>query len=94
MGTSTVYPTCVHPQWQTVRPTSSTTLAVTVSLSTEDSDEDVFFHMDDVVGEDFTEGPEIELDIEQAPKGPHAPNVVRAQRWTLAHLAARDTNGF
>ena len=50
--------------------------------------------MDDVVGEDFTEGPEIELDIEQAPKGPHAPNVVRAYRWTLAHLAARDANGF
>ena len=46
-------------------------------ITTEDSDEDVFFHMEDVGGEDLTEGTEIEFDIEQAPKGPRATNVVR-----------------
>ena len=47
-------------------------------IETEDADEDVFFHMEDVGGEDLTEGTEIEFDIEQAPKGPRAKNVVRA----------------
>ena len=46
-------------------------------IETEDSDDDVFFHMEDVGGEDLTEGTEIEFDIEQAPKGPRATNVVR-----------------
>ncbi len=47
-------------------------------IDTEDSDDDVFFHMEDVGGEDLTEGTEIEFDIEQAPKGPRATNVVRS----------------
>ncbi|MGM0591146.1 MAG: cold-shock protein [Halobacteriota archaeon] len=47
-------------------------------ISTDDSDDDVFFHMEDVGGEDLTEGTEIDFDIEQAPKGPRATNVVRA----------------
>ncbi len=47
-------------------------------ISTDDADDDVFFHMEDVGGEDLTEGTEIEFDIEQAPKGPRATNVVRA----------------
>ena len=46
-------------------------------ISTDDADDDVFFHMEDVGGEDLTEGTEIEFDIEQAPKGPRATNVVR-----------------
>ena len=46
-------------------------------IETEDADEDVFFHMEDVGGEDLTEGTEIEFDIEQADKGPRATNVVR-----------------
>ncbi|MFP4218305.1 MAG: cold-shock protein [Salinarchaeum sp.] len=46
-------------------------------ISTADSEEDVFFHMEDVGGEDLTEGTELEFDIEQAPKGPRATNVVR-----------------
>jgi len=46
-------------------------------ITTEDSDDDVFFHMDDVGGEDLTEGQEVEFDIEQAPKGPRAQNLVR-----------------
>jgi CspA family cold shock protein len=46
-------------------------------IATEDSDEDVFFHMEDVGGEDLTEGTDLEFDIEQAEKGPRATNVVR-----------------
>jgi len=46
-------------------------------ISTDDSDDDVFFHMEDVGGEDLTEGEEIDFDIEQSPKGPRATNVVR-----------------
>ncbi|MFB6269049.1 MAG: cold-shock protein [Halobacterium sp.] len=43
-----------------------------------DDGEDVFFHMEDVGGEDLVEGTALEFDIEQAPKGPRATNVVRA----------------
>jgi CspA family cold shock protein len=46
-------------------------------IETEDADEDVFFHMEDVGGPDLEEGQEIEFDIEQAPKGPRATNVTR-----------------
>jgi CspA family cold shock protein len=46
-------------------------------IDTDDSEEDVFFHMEDVGGEDLTEGTDIEFDIEQAPKGPRATNVTR-----------------
>ncbi len=46
-------------------------------IETEDSDDDVFFHMEDVGGPDLEEGQDIEFDIEQAPKGPRATNLVR-----------------
>jgi CspA family cold shock protein len=46
-------------------------------ISTEDADEDVFFHMEDIGGPDLEEDQELEFDIEQAPKGPRATNVVR-----------------
>jgi len=46
-------------------------------ISTEDSDDDVFFHMEDVGGPDLEEGQDVDFDIEQAPKGPRATNVVR-----------------
>jgi CspA family cold shock protein len=46
-------------------------------ISTEDADEDVFFHMEDVGGPDLEEGQDIDFDIEDAPKGPRATNVVR-----------------
>ena len=47
-------------------------------VSTEDTDEDVFFHIEDVGGPDLEEGQDIEFDIEQAPKGPRVTNVVHA----------------
>jgi CspA family cold shock protein len=46
-------------------------------ISTDDSEEDVFFHMEDIGGPDIQEGEEIEFEIEQAEKGPRATNVVR-----------------
>ncbi len=46
-------------------------------ISTEDEDDDVFFHMEDVGGPDLEEGQELEFDIESSPKGPRATNVVR-----------------
>lgn len=47
-------------------------------IDTEDSEQDVFFHMEDVGGEDLEEGEEVEFTIEEAEKGPRATNVVRA----------------
>ena len=46
-------------------------------IETEDADEDVFFHMEDVGGPDLEEGQELEFDIEQADKGPRANTVER-----------------
>jgi CspA family cold shock protein len=46
-------------------------------ISTDDADDDVFFHMEDVGGPDLEEGQEIEFDIEEAEKGPRATNVTR-----------------
>jgi CspA family cold shock protein len=46
-------------------------------ISTDDSDDDVFFHMDDIGGEDLEEGQELEFSIESSPKGPRAANVTR-----------------
>ena len=43
----------------------------------EDADEDVFFHMEDVGGPDLEEGQEVEFDIEEAEKGPRAKNLQR-----------------
>ena len=46
-------------------------------IETDESDEDVFFHMEDVGGPDLEEGEEVEFDIEQAEKGPRATNLER-----------------
>ena len=46
-------------------------------IKTDDSDEDVFFHMEDVGGPDLEEGQEVEFDIQQADKGPRATNLER-----------------
>lgn len=46
-------------------------------IETDDEDEDIFFHMEDVGGPDLQEGQEVEFEIEQAEKGPRAKNVTR-----------------
>jgi CspA family cold shock protein len=46
-------------------------------IETEETDEDVFFHMEDVGGPDLEEGQEVEFDIEDAEKGPRATDVTR-----------------
>jgi len=46
-------------------------------IETDDADEDVFFHMEDVGGPDLEEGQDVEFEIEDAPKGPRATNLTR-----------------
>ncbi|MDH5020695.1 cold-shock protein [Halobacterium rubrum] len=46
-------------------------------IETEDADDDVFFHMEDVGGADLEEGQEVEFDIEESEKGPRATNLTR-----------------
>jgi CspA family cold shock protein len=46
-------------------------------IETDEADEDVFFHMEDVGGPDLEEGQEVEFDIEAADKGPRAANLER-----------------
>ena len=46
-------------------------------IETDDADEDVFFHMEDVGGPDLEEGQELEFEIVQADKGPRATDVER-----------------
>lgn len=46
-------------------------------IETPETDEDVFFHMEDIGGPDLEEGQEVAFDIELADKGPRAKNVVR-----------------
>ncbi len=44
---------------------------------TDEDDDDVFFHMEDVGGADLEEGEEVEFEVEEADKGPRAVNVER-----------------
>jgi len=46
-------------------------------IDTEDADEDVFFHMEDVGGPDLEEGQDVEFEIVEADKGPRAENLTR-----------------
>jgi CspA family cold shock protein len=46
-------------------------------ISTDDADDDVFFHMEDVGGPDLEEGQDVDFEIEDSPKGPRATNLVR-----------------
>jgi CspA family cold shock protein len=46
-------------------------------INTDDADDDVFFHMEDVGGPDLEEGQEVEFEIQDSPKGPRAANLVR-----------------
>jgi CspA family cold shock protein len=44
---------------------------------TDDEDDDVFFHMEDVGGPDLEEGEEVRFDVEEADEGPRAKNLER-----------------
>ncbi len=44
-------------------------------IETPASDDDVFFHMDDIDDGKPREGQEVEFEIEQAEKGPRATNI-------------------
>jgi CspA family cold shock protein len=46
-------------------------------IETDESDEDVFFHMEDVGGPDLEEGQEVEFDIVDTDEGPRAENLTR-----------------
>ena len=46
-------------------------------IETDDADDDVFFHMEDVGGPDLEEGQQVEFSIEQADKGPRAVELKR-----------------
>ena len=46
-------------------------------IETDDADDDVFFHMEDVGGPDLEEGQQVEFSIEQADKGPRAAELKR-----------------
>ena len=46
-------------------------------IETDDSDDDIFFHMEDVGGPDLEEGQEVEFEIEQAEQGPRATGLER-----------------
>ena len=46
-------------------------------IETDESDDDIFFHMEDVDGPDLEEGQNVEFDIESSHKGPRAANLQR-----------------
>lgn len=46
-------------------------------IESDDADEDVFFHMEDIDGPDLEEGQKVDFTIEQSPKGPKTKNVTR-----------------
>lgn len=46
-------------------------------ITTDDADDDVFFHISDVSGVDPDEGEEFKFDIVQGDRGPRAANIQR-----------------
>jgi CspA family cold shock protein len=46
-------------------------------IDTDEADDDVFFHMEDIGGADLEEGQDVEFEIVQADKGPRAKNLTR-----------------
>ena len=46
-------------------------------IESDELDEDVFFHMEDVGGPDLEEGQEVEFEVVQAEKGPRAKDLQR-----------------
>jgi len=54
-------------------------------IQTDDSDSEVFFHIEDAEEVDLEEGKEVEFDIERAPEGSRAKNLNRITKqagWT------------
>jgi CspA family cold shock protein len=46
-------------------------------IATDEADDDIFFHMEDVGGPDLEEGQDVEFDIESSDEGPRAANLER-----------------
>jgi CspA family cold shock protein len=46
-------------------------------IETPASDEDIFFHVEDIEGPEPQEGEELEFEIEDAPRGPRAKQLER-----------------
>jgi CspA family cold shock protein len=46
-------------------------------IETDEADEDVFVHMEDIGGPDLEEGEEVEFEIVAAAKGPRAKELTR-----------------
>lgn len=46
-------------------------------IETPASDDDIFFHVEDVEGPEPQEGEELEFEIEDAPRGPRAKEIAR-----------------
>jgi Cold shock proteins len=46
-------------------------------VQTDDADDDVFFHTEDVGGPDLEEGQEVEFDTIESKKGPRADTLTR-----------------
>lgn len=44
-------------------------------IETDESDDDVFFHVDDIDGPAPREGQAVEFNVEQNPRGPRAKNI-------------------
>lgn len=61
-------------------------------IETEDSDEDMFFHMEGIGSPDLTDGTRAQFDIEQADKGPNATNVVREDLESRSYSRSANRN--
>lgn len=48
-------------------------------IETDEADDDVFVHMDDIEGPDLEEGEELEFEIVESEKGPRAQNPRRVE---------------
>jgi len=46
-------------------------------IESDEIDDDIFFHMEDLGGPDVEEGEELEFEISQTDKGPRATNIKR-----------------
>jgi len=48
-------------------------------IESEDADDDVFFHMDDIEGGEPQEGDKFEFELEDTDRGPRAKNLSRVE---------------